>query len=371
MEPTPATAETLLQADIEALRPQFSNTQDLYREVCALMFFRYGMTPTANRLYQLVRKGSMSAPAEALNRFWAQLREKSRVVIGHPDLPEQLKSTAGELVASLWKSAQQAAADSLASLRDEARQAVDAAAAAEQAARLECDAIAETLAATRERLAEEVRTTAEVRRELAELGARHVNQTARLDEARKEINAQHAWLNSVQRDHEVELGKLRDQGRLDLETAEAARRQADAQSERERAASARLQQALEAERAAMAGAVERHRTELRETLSVVADLRQQLGALQGTAAAAAAARDDARQQLDETRQQLAAMRAELAEAGARTAAAQADAARLDTELRHAAELFEARLAAARSETAAARKGRATRSASAPAPDGAA
>ncbi|MFD2272575.1 DNA-binding protein [Undibacterium arcticum] len=59
-----------LIADIDRLREQFPQTQDLYREVCVAMFFRYGMTPTANKLYQLVRKGSMSAPAEALNRFW-------------------------------------------------------------------------------------------------------------------------------------------------------------------------------------------------------------------------------------------------------------------------------------------------------------
>ncbi len=36
----------------------------LYREVCGLLFFRYGVTPTANKLYSLVRKGSMGTPAE-------------------------------------------------------------------------------------------------------------------------------------------------------------------------------------------------------------------------------------------------------------------------------------------------------------------
>ena len=57
--------------EIERLRGQFTETQELYREVCVLLFFRHGITPTANRLYQLVRKGSMSAPAEALRAFWA------------------------------------------------------------------------------------------------------------------------------------------------------------------------------------------------------------------------------------------------------------------------------------------------------------
>jgi hypothetical protein len=62
-----------------------------------LLFFRHGITPTANRLYQLVRKGSMSAPADALARFWATLREKSRVRIEHPDLPAELQSATGDL----------------------------------------------------------------------------------------------------------------------------------------------------------------------------------------------------------------------------------------------------------------------------------
>jgi chromosome segregation ATPase len=336
---TPLTAEAQLQADIEALRPAYPNTQDLYREVCALMFFRYGITPTANRLYQLVRKGSMSAPAEALNRFWRQLREKSRVVIGHPDLPEDLKNTAGELVASLWKSAQQAAAESLASLRDEAERDVDEARKGEQAARLERDTVAETLAAVRERLAQESASAGDLRRELAELGALYANQTAKLDEARKEINAQHAWLNSVQREHEVELNKVRDKARLDVDAAEAARRQAVAEVERERANAARLQQTLDSQRAAAGAATEQHRAELRETLSVVADLRQQVGALQGAAAAAIASRDDARQQLD-------ALRGELSAAVARAGDAEGRVMRLETELRHAGELYEAKLAAA-------------------------
>ncbi|GGZ04725.1 DNA-binding protein [Pseudoduganella plicata] len=336
---TALTAEAQLQADIDALRPTYPNTQDLYREVCALMFFRYGMTPTANRLYQLVRKGSMSAPAEALNRFWRQLREKSRVVIGHPDLPEDLKNSAGELVASLWKSAQQAAAESLASLREEAERAVDEARAGEQTARMERDTVTETLTAVRERLAQECAITADLRRELAELGALHANQAAKLDEARKEINAQHAWLNSVQREHEAELNKVRDKARLDIDAAEAARRLAGAEAERERAGAARLQQTLDTQRAAAATAAAQHRAELRETLAAVADLRQQVGALQAAATAAIASRDDARQQLD-------TLRAELASATARANDADGRAMRLETELRHAGELYEARLAAA-------------------------
>src|SRR3546814_11527529 len=111
---TDITTDAALSRDVEALRERFTQTQELYREVCALLFFRYGITPTANKLYQLVRKGSMSAPADALTKFWGDLREKSRTRIEHPDLPEVLKSVAGELMATLWTNAQAAAKASLA-----------------------------------------------------------------------------------------------------------------------------------------------------------------------------------------------------------------------------------------------------------------
>jgi hypothetical protein len=101
--------EQQLMTEIDKLRGQFTETQDLYREVCVLLFFRYGITPTANKLYQYVRKGSMSAPADALNKFWSELREKSRVRINRTDIPEKINEAAGNFIAALWNEAQEAA----------------------------------------------------------------------------------------------------------------------------------------------------------------------------------------------------------------------------------------------------------------------
>jgi len=101
------------------LREQFSNTRDLYREVCALLFFRYGITPTTNKLYQFVRKGSMSVPTEALSNFWKELREKSKTRIEQPDLPEDIGNMAGEMMAKIWSKSQVSAHASLATLRSE------------------------------------------------------------------------------------------------------------------------------------------------------------------------------------------------------------------------------------------------------------
>jgi hypothetical protein len=139
MDTLPAT-EARMQAEIEALRAQHPETQDLYREVCVLLFFRYGLTPTANKLYQLVRKGSMSAPAAALDKFWETLREKSRVRIEHPDLPQPLQAAAGEMVGALWQQAQAAAQDTLAQQREEAHATVVAAEGLAQSASARADA---------------------------------------------------------------------------------------------------------------------------------------------------------------------------------------------------------------------------------------
>jgi len=99
----------LLRADVDALRDRFPKTADLYREACAIMFYRYGITPTTNALYQLVRKGSMSVPSEALRQFWSDLRRRSRVDVDHAGLPEEVRESAGKLLGQVWTTARQAA----------------------------------------------------------------------------------------------------------------------------------------------------------------------------------------------------------------------------------------------------------------------
>lgn len=112
--------EQQLQTEVDSLKTQFSDTKDIYREVCVLLFFRYGITPTANKLYQYVRRGSMSAPADALNKFWLELREKSRVRIERPDIPDNIATVAGDLIANLWNEAQKAAQAGFSELVDNA-----------------------------------------------------------------------------------------------------------------------------------------------------------------------------------------------------------------------------------------------------------
>jgi chromosome segregation ATPase len=97
--------EQIIQDDVNKIKQQFTETKAIYREVCMLLFFRYGLTPTANKLYQYVHRGSMSAPAEALNKFWVELRSKSKLQLDHPDLPENLRDISGELISKIWAEA--------------------------------------------------------------------------------------------------------------------------------------------------------------------------------------------------------------------------------------------------------------------------
>src|ERR1700682_649076 len=94
--------QKLHEKDDYPLKAAHPTTRELYRAVCALLFFRCGITPTANRLYQLVRRGSMGTPTAVLAEFWTALREKSRVRLARPDLPPDLQAVAGDLVAALW-----------------------------------------------------------------------------------------------------------------------------------------------------------------------------------------------------------------------------------------------------------------------------
>jgi chromosome segregation ATPase len=260
---------------------QFPRTQELYREVCVLLFFRHGITPTANRLYQLVKKGSMSAPAEALARFWATLREKSRVRIEHPDLPAELQSATGELAAALWTRAVDMAQDQLAAAQLEAQRSVADAQARQVGAEAERDQSRQELtgsaaaldgAQTRILELEQARAissaAASALRDqlgLAQQGEQHLQQA----------------LETARRDFASELDKLRADGALAQERLKAAETRALLEIDRERQAAARLQKELDAATRKAEQGSTRYRDEVQKLQGQVGDLRQQLGVLDG------------------------------------------------------------------------------------------
>jgi len=276
------TDEARLQADIEALRPRFPDTQDLYREVCTVLYFRYGITPTANKLYQLVRKGSMSAPAEALARFWENLREKSRVLIEHPDIPEALRDAAGELTAKLWQQARSLADEACAAVRldtqhqvDAANQAIAAAKQQEGHARHELvseqahgAALAEQLRNLEQRVAHDEGLRTGLEQQIQQLAAQRQELTAFVDAAR-----------------DAEQRATEEQRRLLLEI------------DRERGNAARVQKELDAVRATLDKAAKAQAEKLAQALQQVDQLRQHNAELEVSQAALRVERDQLQRRL--------------------------------------------------------------------------
>lgn len=161
LETTELAAGATIQAEVERLRALAPDTKALYRDVAAALFFRFGVPPTANRLYQLVGKGSMATAASVLARFWQDLREHSRVRLEHPGVPEPLRDAAGNLIGQIWTAAYDLAQQDLAGTRAELQVQLEQARSEAEKARL-------TASEAEGKIAEFSRTIEQLRRELAD-----------------------------------------------------------------------------------------------------------------------------------------------------------------------------------------------------------
>ena len=305
MDTLPVT-EARMQAEIEALRAQYPETQDLYREVCVLLFFRYGLTPTANKLYQLVRKGSMSAPAKALARFWETLREKSRVRIEHPDLPQPLQAAAGEMVGALWQQAQAAAQDTLAQHREEARATVVAAEGLAQSAGARADAAEAALGTTRDELRTAQGRVMELQSELARAQGEVTAQQRQVEAAAVHRQELQAALNAAQERFTRELEQQRAVATATEERHAGEMKRALLDVDRERGNAGKLQKEVEQMRRETAGQAEAHRRELLDRQQQLDAMRQRNGELEGRAAELLEQRDLQARELEAMRQRMEA-----------------------------------------------------------------
>lgn len=295
--------EARLAADIERLKAEFPKTRELYREVCALLFFRYGITPTANRLYQLVHRGSMGTPTAVLAEFWSDLREKSRVRIEHADLPEDLQGAAGEFIGALWSRANAAAQASLAMLRDEveqARQAAEASVAARKAdlerteTALEQRTSALLAAQVRIHELEQAQSAADVTRGSLE------SEIARLE---REVRERDAAFAHARADFASQLERQRASTELAETRLQASEKRAQLEIERERTANARLQRESDAAAKRAARSEEASRTEIQSLQSQLGDLRHRAGVLEGHLDALRTSNGAQGQEIESVRQQ--------------------------------------------------------------------
>jgi chromosome segregation ATPase len=315
-----AHATVSMQAEVDLLRERFPRTSDLYREACAVMFFRYGVTPTTNSLYQLVRKGSMSAPSEALKSFWRDLRERARVDVQHASLPEEIKQAAGQLIGDMWLLAQKAADESIAALRQTAAVERDAALSAnkgleERIVHLEVQAqgVAGELASAN-------RTIDKQREELGAASAAEQRLAVRLDEAGAEAEALRDQITSLMSAHAAETEKLTERVlQAEYRYTDLAKR-ALSDVDRERTAGAKLRKQLDDERRASSLRVDEIQSEAQRAQLELARQGKELTAFATKAELVADERDRASQRAvsaevrcSELESQLAAERARVAE----------------------------------------------------------
>ncbi|CAE6840693.1 DNA-binding protein [Paraburkholderia haematera] len=295
--------DTALAAEIERLKAAFPRTRELYREVCALLFFRYGITPTANRLYQLVRRGSMGTPTAVLGEFWAELREKSRVRIDHPDLPADLGAAAGELVATLWTRATASAEAALDALRAELEaQQVEA----QQSVVAARDELGRTESALEQRTAALLAAQVEIReldKAQAEGHAQRKALEAELERMRAGLAARDRELVEAREGFARELAKQREAAERAEERLRASEKRALLEIDRERSTATKLLKELdEATRRADRKDAD-HRRALETLQAQLGDARHQAGVLQGHLDAIRAANSAYVQELEMLRRQ--------------------------------------------------------------------
>lgn len=310
-------AESDMLAEIEALKIRFSDTRALYREVCVLLFFRHGITPTANKLYQYVRRGSMSVPTEELSKFWDDLRSKARVDIEHPDLPEGVKATAAEAISALWRQASEVARSELAAVRlalqADTERAREAQAAAEEAH-------LQALAAVEKLRSEMAQRDASIRAAQSDLEAErraHAGAQGRVQELQAQLEQFRIQQQRQQEAFSADLAKARGDVEAAQVRAAAAERRALLEIEQERQARARADKTAESLREQLAESEGRERRQSLEHAEAITRSQMELTAKSAALHQALEAQDELqlkaaglRQQLDEARHTAAGSTAE-------------------------------------------------------------
>lgn len=298
--------ENEILAEVESLKAKFTDTKSLYREVCALLFFRHGITPTTNKLYQYVRKGTMSTPADALGKFWDELRTKARVEIDHPDLPEELKGTAAEAIAGIWRHATASARGELEGLRIETRAELEQ-------VRRELHETSAAVAVERvknEEISNQLRLASDaaqaVQTELEAERRAHTGTAARLQELQTHLGQAREQQQRLQEAFSTELAKVRDAVAQADQRAAAAERRALLEVEQERQARHKADKQAEALRGQVATLEAQDRQKGLAHAESTARLQAQVDTLQTAAQRQGADSEALQRQVAQLRDQLQA-----------------------------------------------------------------
>ena len=133
---TPDDPMAALRPEIQALAQRLTRREDLTRETASILFLRLGIRPSADRVRQLTQRGSLTDIQKDLDKFWDDIRSRLSLQLdAATGLPEELLQKGGQLIALIWRAAQDQAKQDLAGQWAEADEKV--AAMAEQVADME------------------------------------------------------------------------------------------------------------------------------------------------------------------------------------------------------------------------------------------
>lgn len=192
----------LIREDLKEVMTS-ARAEDVYRHLAPLLFWKYDTMPTANLMYSLVKRGSMSVPTQAVRDFWIKLREKTRTSFHAPDLPEPVRESFGRAIADMWDQARGMANEELAALRSQAEEDVRLAQAAQQKAEedvKERDAV----------LLEAKQLALQYRNDHAAALTRAAAQEARADELQRRAQQAEATIEQAKADAARERQELMD-----------------------------------------------------------------------------------------------------------------------------------------------------------------
>ena len=77
--------------------------QEMTRETALVLFFNFGIYPSAKTVHSYTQRGSLTDINVDLRRFWTDLREKTRVKIEAPMLPEEVVNLFSDALARVWE----------------------------------------------------------------------------------------------------------------------------------------------------------------------------------------------------------------------------------------------------------------------------
>lgn len=90
---------------IDQLKNQNDSTRQMYQKLAYTLFTEYGEIPTTTRLYELLRKGSMSMVTEEIKLFWQNIQQAWHQRLQLPNIPKDLQNTYIANLEQLWQHA--------------------------------------------------------------------------------------------------------------------------------------------------------------------------------------------------------------------------------------------------------------------------